>query len=656
MSGKEKIKTGLRFKLLAILILLTLLPLIVAGYLVLVSLEENIEGQAHITMEKNINAAEDIFMKRLEQRASQVNLAANKYTLVNALNEDNLRTALASIYTDRAAFKLDFLTLLDPGSFVMARATSGEMQTGNRVFLPLLKKALHGQVASGVVVLQEGFLKEEGLDGNAVIEGTSGEGAPSTERESRALALIAAAPVYDHMQRIMGVLIGGEILNHNNTLVDHISKTLDVTSTIFLEDLRIATTILTEQGERAIGTRAAENVARKVLDEGEAFSGRALVVDSYYITSYMPLRDYDNEVVGMLYVGIPEAPFVAMKNASRNRFLLIGCLSLIVALGVAFKFSQGITEPINRIVKGMKDAENGVLNQQVNIARQDEIGQIGESFNAMLAGLKEMVETLQGISGKVAASAEDLSSAVQQSNAAMEEIALTAGESVAHKAQEIATASEQAAQKGKDSEKIASEGVAAVREAVKSMEEIDLVVKDVSNSVADLDNYSRKINVIIKTIMEITGQTNLLAFNAAIEAARAGEQGRGFAVVADEVRKLAEQSGRAAGEISGLISGIQQRIQEAVEKMEAVAVAVSTGDKKARFVERGLDEILKSVSVLSNYVASIAAGAQEQSAAAQEIAASSQEQTAVLEEINGHVARLNNMAEELQEMVKKFRM
>ena len=238
----------------------------------------------------------------------------------------------------------------------------------------------------------------------------------------------------------------------------------------------------------------------------------------------------------------------------------------------------------------------------------------------------------------------------------MGEIASTASESVAHKAQEIADISEQAAQKGEESEKIAHGGMEAVQEAVKSMEEIDVVVKDVSGTVADLDAYSRKIDVIVNAILEITGQTNLLAFNAAIEAARAGEQGRGFAVVADEVRILAEQSGEAAGEISGLISGIQQHIQEAVEKMDSVATAVAVGGEKAQFVEKGLREILQSVLELKDFVDNIAVGAQDQSAAAEQIAAASQEQTAVLEEISGYVVNLNNMAEELQEMIKNFKM
>lgn len=654
-------KAGLHRQLLTILILLTLLPLLVAGYLALTLITENVEEQARITIEKDARAAEYIFRSRLEERAFQIGMAASNPQMVKALERKDDLTAL---YAEKLNYELDFLTLVDTQYFVQARANSAELLDDSQILSPLVEKAAdgeYGQVVSGVVVLPESFLRDEQLLEKAAVkikdtgEALSGEG----ETEERALALVAAVPVVsfnNSMQQVRGVLIGGEILNNNDDLVERITQTLGVTATIFFEDLRIATTVLDEDGNRALGTKAARNVVQKVLKEEEPYSGRAQVVDEYYITSYLPLRDYDKKVVGMLYVGTPEAPFVLAKNANRNRFLLIGALSLIVALAVALKYSQGVTKPLLSIMHSMKNAAGGALNQEVQIQRQDEIGQIGDGFNAMLGGLKEIVKTMQQMSENITVSTGELSSAVQQSNAAMEEIALTAGESVAHKAQEIAHASEQAAQKGKGSEQNASEGMTAVHEAVKSMGEIDLAVQDVSTAVLELENYSHKITMIIKTIMEIAGQTNLLALNAAIEAARAGEQGRGFAVVADEVRKLAEQSEKAAGEISELIAGIQERIQEAVKKMVGVSQVVAAGDEKARSVEQRLHEILQSVADLSAYIEDIAGGAQEQSAAAEEIAASSQEQTALLEEISNNVSRLNAMAEELQSVVREFSM
>lgn len=653
---KEK---SLHRRLLVMFTILTLLPLVVAGYLALNLITVNMEEQARITVEKDARAAEYIFRRHLEERASQISLAASNPKMLRALEAKDYEHLLTVLYSDKANYGLDFLTLLDAEYFVQVRANSGELQIDSQVDLPLLENVLYGTV-SGVITLPDGFLREEGLQEKTAVqvkdsgEGTAGGGGG---RETQGLAVIAAVPIMNSRdeQQLEGILIGGELLNNNDILVERIALTLDVTATFFLGDLRVATTVLDEDGRKAIGTRSAQNVAQTVLAERKPYSGRALVVDEYYITSYLPLQDYNKEVVGMLYVGIPEAPFVEAKNASRNRFLLIGALSLVVALGVSLRFSKGITNSLNEVVDGMrKVAYTGSLDQEVVIQREDEIGKIGRGFNIMLASLKNTVQTMQQMSEKITLSTGELSAAVQQSNAAMEEIALATGDSVAHQAQEIAHASEKAAAKGKEDEENASEGMKAVQEAVKSMGEIEQAVQDVNTVVLDLESYSRKITMIIKTIMDIAGQTNLLALNAAIEAARAGEQGRGFAVVADEVRKLAEQSETAAGEIEELISGIQERIQEAAKKMSDTSQVVATGDEKARLVEDKLQEILRSITELSNYIDDIAGGAQAQSAAAEEIAASTEEQTAVLQEISGNVAGLNAMAEELQGEVEKF--
>jgi methyl-accepting chemotaxis protein len=83
-----------------------------------------------------------------------------------------------------------------------------------------------------------------------------------------------------------------------------------------------------------------------------------------------------------------------------------------------------------------------------------------------------------------------------------------------------------------------------------------------------LAESAQAITEITKTIHDISGQTNLLALNAAIEAARAGEAGRGFAVVADEVRQLATHTSNATDNISQQIESIASDINVTVESLD----------------------------------------------------------------------------------------
>ena len=137
------------------------------------------------------------------------------------------------------------------------------------------------------------------------------------------MALTASVPVYNNDNELIAILLGGELLNCHTAFVDEITEVLKVTSTIFLDDLRIATSIRLDNGDRAIGTRVSEEVADVVLRQGERYLGRAYILDQWYLTAYDPIIDNKNEVIGMLYVGIPEAPFILMRNETVNRFIWV---------------------------------------------------------------------------------------------------------------------------------------------------------------------------------------------------------------------------------------------------------------------------------------------------------------------------------------------
>jgi len=128
-------------------------------------------------------------------------------------------------------------------------------------------------------------------------------------------------------------------------VVDDVVKLVGGTCTIFQrmnEDgdmLRIATNVANKEGRRAIGTYIAatdeKGVRNPVIEnilKGNSYSGRALVVDSWYITNYSPLKDEKGNVIGMAYVGVKQSSVdESLRNAIMN--IKIGESGYVCVLG-----------------------------------------------------------------------------------------------------------------------------------------------------------------------------------------------------------------------------------------------------------------------------------------------------------------------------------
>jgi methyl-accepting chemotaxis protein len=357
------------------------------------------------------------------------------------------------------------------------------------------------------------------------------------------------------------------------------------------------------------------------------------------------------------------------------------------------------------------DLTIAIDSRMTGIAAEDgeNIGQLAEVFNEMLANTRsavssynQMRERIAGMLTEISHSSESLSAASTQMASTSEEAGRAIAEiasgigSVASGAEqqvrevddarrvtdELAEASRVSAQTADDTAAAAEEARALARQGVSAAEEASVAMQAVrdsstqtSEAIRSLGEKSDQIGGIVETITGIAAQTNLLALNAAIEAARAGEHGRGFAVVAEEVRHLAEESQQAAATIAELIEQIQQETQRAVQVVEVGAEQTKGGvatveQARDAFLQIGqsVEDMSERVDQIATVIRQIAASgermresinsvaevAESSSASTQQVSASTEQTSASTQQIAASAQQLATTAEELERLVGQF--
>jgi len=377
--------------------------------------------------------------------------------------------------------------------------------------------------------------------------------------------------------------------------------------------------------------------------------------------------------------------------------IAISVAAFIIGIGIAMFISRIISKPVQLVSRAAEEVANGNLAvEKINVKNKDEIGELAASFNAMTTNLRDLIFQVSSTSEQVASSAEEMMASADQTNAATNQVA-TAIQEVASGAetqsknteesaravgemsigiQRVAETTSTVAESAQDTSKQALVGHESLEKVINQMKSINQSTNETNAVIKDLDKKSAEIGKIIEVITGIADQTNLLALNAAIEAARAGEHGKGFAVVADEVRKLAELSRQSAGQISGLVEVIQKDTHRVVGMMNKGTVEISTGTQLVEETGKTFNEILRSIEHVSSEIQEVSAISEEMSASVQqvnasieevtriarssvastgEIAAATEEQLASMDEVATSSASLAKLAEELREMVGKFK-
>lgn len=250
---------------------------------------------------------------------------------------------------------------------------------------------------------------------------------------------------------------------------------------------------------------------------------------------------------------------------------------MVLIIALVGWVTRTVTGSISELQRVIIDVEaNGDLTHRAIVMQNDELGQMGGAFNSMLDKLQGFVSGVNGASGSLSASSQQLAAISEQTHQGVlqqqseTELVATAMNEMSATAQEVANNAASAANAALSADDQAKEGRGIVDTTINSIRALSTEVDKAAQVIQQLEEGAQDIGRVLEVIGGIAEQTNLLALNAAIEAARAGEQGRGFAVVADEVRTLAQRTQESTQEIKSMIESLQQSSHEAVSVMERV--------------------------------------------------------------------------------------
>jgi len=363
--------------------------------------KHTIISEAQAKVRHDLEAAWMVFNEKLNKIKEIVSLTAAREGLHETLKNDRRDILLRSLNRVRVKYGLDILTLTDPKGKVIIRTRNPELVGDDQSQDEIVKLAFVRDVlAYPQIISREELLKEgEDLAEKAYLEFiyTPKAAARPEDKETSGMMLKAAAPFKDESGTLLGVLYGGILLNRNYEIVDRVKEIVykgekykgrdKGTATIFQHDLRISTNVPNENGQRAIGTRVSKEVNNAVLVEGLPWIDRAFVVNHWYITAYEPIKNINEEIIGILYVGMLEKPYIDTTNRVMLTFTLLAFLCVIFLLVILYFATSRITHPLQKMVIATQEIARGDLSHKVEVNSKDEIGHLADSFNRMTEDL-----------------------------------------------------------------------------------------------------------------------------------------------------------------------------------------------------------------------------------------------------------------------------
>ena len=487
--------------------------------------------------------------------------------------------------------------------------------------------------------------------------------------------------------------LGNQDITAHSEIIDETAVVSKGVATVFYGDQRVMTNIKKPDGTRAIGTKLTdEKIRDAVLGKGQTFHGSAMILNNRYITIYEPIRNEQNSIIGILFVGLPSAELDAVETSILVQGIITGLIVTILLAFANVQLMKRSLKPLDKLGATMEQLASGKLDVIVEgLDRKDQIGRMSASLqifkeaaykkaqlevetNQSRAALevarsdrerekleddRRKVLELKGMVDQVENETRVAVSAVVQM---MDDMTRITG-SMCATAEGLTQDSSLVAQRAQDgqsamtSAKSATDSLAISINKVSS--EVDRTKAITASAVKASEETSRTIESLSKVVGEITGaselissisrQTALLAINAGVEAARSGQDGRGFAVIANEVRALSEQTSGATKTIVTLAHQISESMQMATSSVGDISGSIREIDLAANEIFSAINDQVRTTKNIVGSVSETADMTTEVSKRIQQVAEQAKDSGRQASEVDEVCATVASQVRALQE-------
>ncbi len=545
-------------------------------------------------------------------------------------------------YEDISLVNTDGLTIASNNDAVI-----GKMNVGDR---PYFKAAMAGEVFVSDVILSRG-------SGNPVF--------------------IISVPVIDNKQ-VKGVLVG--------------IVSVDSFTRQFIIPIKVGQSgyaVLINKNGLTVAHPDASHIMK--VDVSKLEFGQQILAQKNGVLQYtmegVEKTAAFKEIEGVgwiVMINVPNAEILTPVKSLGQINLLVVIMVVAVATVLIFFITSSVVKPINRVVAGLRDAAEGEgdLTKRLDVNTTDEVGELAHWFNTFIEKIQRIINEVTQNADKLTSSSKELASIAN--------VLAKSADQTSEKAMAVSSASEEMSSTITSVAGIMEKTAGNLNIVASGAEEMTATIREIANTtekgrqiaeeavgqtthatrqIEELGTSALQIGRVVETITEISEQVNLLALNATIEAARAGEAGKGFAVVANEIKELAKQTAGASGEIKQQIEGIQASTQGSITEINSIASVVSevnslvatiataveeqsvTTQEIAGNVARaseGVDEVNNTVGETSHMANSITADIAE-------VTKTADEMTNASSKVSSSSQELSQLAEELNKMVKQFK-